>query len=60
MTLTDTTQGVSFTADLQGCTNTTATFSTTVFPGTYEVTITGQYSDLPGASYLAVSRIVVP
>ena len=60
VTLTDTTQGVSFTADLQGCTNTTATFSTTVFPGTYEVTITGQYSDLPGASYLAVSRIVVP
>jgi hypothetical protein len=60
VTLVETTQGYSFSASLQGCTNTTAaTFSTAVYPGTYEVTVSGDYSDLPGLAYVASSALVV-
>jgi hypothetical protein len=58
--LTETTQGYSFTAFLEGCTNTTATFSTAVYPGTYEVTVSGFFSDLPFPAYVGVSMVTIP
>ncbi len=58
--LTETTQGYSFTSFLQGCTNTAATFSTAVYPGTYVVTVSGFFSDLPSPAYVGVSRVAIP
>jgi hypothetical protein len=58
--LTETTQGYRFTPVLQGCTNTTATFSTAVYPGTYEVTVGGFYSDLPYPAYVGVPMVTIP
>jgi hypothetical protein len=58
--LADTTQGYSFTTFLQGCTNTTATFSTVVYPGTYEVTVSGFFSDLPFPAYVGVPMVTIP
>ena len=57
--LTDAAQGISFRADLQGCTNTAATFSTNVFPGTYKVTVAGSSSNLPGAAYVGSTGLAV-
>jgi hypothetical protein len=60
VTLVDATQGYAFTAYLQGCAATTATFSTPIYPGTYKITVQGLLSNLPGAPYLAVSRVALP
>ncbi len=59
VTLVETTQGYSFAANLQGCTNTTATFSAAVYPGTYQVAVSGLYSDLPELAYVASSALAV-
>jgi hypothetical protein len=57
--LTETTDGYSFTAFLQGCTNTAATFSTVVYPRTYEDTVSGFVSDLPSPAYVGISAATV-
>ena len=57
---TERTKGYVFSADLQGCTNTTATFSMDVLAGIYEVTVLGTNSDLPQAADLTVSMQAVP
>jgi hypothetical protein len=58
--LTQATQGYSFTAFLQGCTNSTATFSTSIYPGTYEVTVSGLFSNLPSPAYVGMSAVALP
>ena len=61
MVLTETTQGYSFTAFLQGCTNTAATFSTVGYPGTYEVTVSGFFSRAyKSPAYVGISALTVP
>jgi hypothetical protein len=57
--LLETTQGYVVSTNLQGCTNTTATFSTALYPGTYKVTVIGQASDIPSVPDLANSAMVV-
>jgi transcriptional regulator with XRE-family HTH domain len=57
---TETTKGYSFSYDLQGCTNTAATFTANVFPGTYKVAVNGDYSNLPDQDYVVISQLAVP
>ncbi len=63
--LRDAAQGVAIEFPLEGCATTAATFSGTVFPGTYRVTVTGDWvgydlSDLPNQEYVAVAQLRVP
>jgi hypothetical protein len=55
--LTDRTQGYRFSGALQGCTNTAATFSVNVFPGTYQVAVEGSYADLPADLYVETTPV---
>src|SRR5260370_28314836 len=57
--LTEVTNGYTFTAPLQGCAATGATFSTRAYPGTYKVTVTGRLSNLPNVPYVAASALAV-
>ena len=56
--LTETTHGYSFAFPLQGCSG-DATFSGTIFPGTYRVTVEGGYSDLPSGTYVANAALPI-
>ncbi|MGV3623450.1 MAG: hypothetical protein ACO1OB_21710, partial [Archangium sp.] len=56
----DASNSYNFSFSLAGCTNTNATFTGTVFPGTYKVTVEGSYSDLPSEEYVVASGLLVP
>jgi len=45
---------------LRGCTNSQATFSGSVYPGTYRVTVTGDRSDIPASQFVAIAQLRVP
>ena len=60
--LTDTKNpAAAFTLDLEGCqVGTEATFSGTVFPGTYRAVVHGVASDLPNAGFLVNAALTLP
>ncbi|MDP1914740.1 MAG: hypothetical protein Q8L14_00755 [Myxococcales bacterium] len=62
---TDAAKGYSFAYDVAcppggGATGAPFTFSGPLFPGTYVVTVTGGFSNLPSQPYLAISALIVP
>jgi hypothetical protein len=58
---TEVTQGYRFSGRLQGCTNSAATFGTwNIVPGTYEVTVSSLYSNIPGVNTVVASKLTIP
>ncbi len=52
-------KGYDLSFNVQGCTNTVAPFSATLFPVTYRVTVNGGSSNLPNDDYVVNSALTV-